>query len=78
MITRQHTSENNHWERDALNIVRQFSKRDPHLKTFHQGGYLVQVLEELWYYVSGKVKQKFGFIERVDRRWITTVKDLES
>ena len=35
-------------------------------------------LEELWYYVGGRVKQKFGFIERVDKCWITTVKDLES
>ena len=29
MITRQHTFKNNHWERNALNFVRQFSKRDP-------------------------------------------------
>ena len=35
-------------------------------------------LEKLWYYVGGRVKQKFGFIKRVDKRWITTVKDLES
>ena len=26
----------------------------------------------------GRLKQKFGFIERVDKCWITTVKDLES
>ena len=26
----------------------------------------------------GRSKQKFGFIKRVDKCWITTVKDLES
>ena len=26
----------------------------------------------------GRSKQKFGFIKRVDKGWITTVKDLES
>ena len=41
MITRQHTFKNNGGERDVLNFVRQFSKRDPHLKTFHQSGFLV-------------------------------------
>ena len=35
-------------------------------------------LEKRLYYVGGRVKQKFGFIERVDKCWITTVKDLES
>ena len=26
----------------------------------------------------GRSKQKFGFIKRVDKGWITTVKDLEN
>ena len=41
MITRQHTFKNNDGQRDAMNFVRQFSKRDPHLKTFHQSRFLV-------------------------------------
>ena len=41
MITRQHTFKNNDGQRDALTFVRQFSNRDPHLKTFHQSGFLV-------------------------------------
>ena len=60
MITRQHTFKNNDGQRDALNFVRQFSKRDPHLKTFHHSGFLVSR-------VGGRVKQKFGSIERVDK-----------
>ena len=28
--------------------------------------------------VGGRVKQKFDFIKRVDKGWITTAKDLES
>ena len=28
--------------------------------------------------VGGRVKQKFGFIKRVDKGWVTTVKDVES
>ena len=33
---------------------------------------------KLWYCVSGRVKQKTGFIKRVDRGRITTVNDLKS
>ena len=65
MITRQHTFKNNDGQRDALTFVRQFSNRDPHLKTFHQSGFLAS--RELWYDVGGRVKQNFGFIERVDK-----------
>ena len=67
MISRQHTFKNNNGQRDALNFVRQFSKRDPHLKTFHQSGFLVSRETVVLPYVGGRVKQKFGSIERVDK-----------
>ena len=38
------------------------------------------VFEELRHYnrLSGMPNKNFGFIKRVDKGWITTVKDLES
>ena len=35
-------------------------------------------LKKLWGCVRGRGKQKLGFIKRVDKGWITTVKNLES
>ena len=46
-------------------------------ETLNESGFLVSketVVLRQW----GRSKQKFGFIKRVDKCWITTVKDLES
>jgi len=54
-------------------LIWPFSQKK-HVSDWNSNGFL----EKLWCFIGGSVKQKLGFIKRVDKGWIDTGKYLVS